>query len=96
MGAYEQYFIPKIQDEELRFYIGEDNAANQRGGAVFATGLTSKFESQHRWKISHIQSVLKLADSTDCEMALSTKGVIQVKISSGVGIYKFIFPAKMR
>ena len=96
LGAYEQYFIPKIQDEELRFYIGEDNAANQRGGAVFATGLTSKFESQHRWKISHIQSVLKLADSTDCEMALSTKGVIQVKISSGVGIYKFIFPAKMR
>lgn len=96
LGSYEHYFIPKIQDGELRFYIGEDNAANQRGGAVFATGLSSTFDSQHRWKISHIQSALKLADSADCEMSFSTKGVIQVKLSTGVGVYKFIFPAKVR
>ena len=96
LGAYEQYFIPKVSDGELRFYIGEDNAANQRGGAVFATGLSGNFDSQHRWKIAHIQAVLKLADSTECEMSFSTKGIIQVKIDTGVGGYKFLFPAKMR
>ena len=96
LGAYEQYFIPKVKDGELRFYIGEDNAANQRGGAVFATGLKGNFDSQHRWKIAHIQSVLKLAESADCEMSFSTKGIIQVKIDTGVGVYKFLFPAKMR
>jgi len=96
LGAYEQYFIPKVKDGELRFYIGEDNAANQRGGAVFATGLKGNFDSQHRWKIAHIQAVLKLAESTDCEMSFSTKGIIQVKIDTGVGVYKFLFPAKMR
>lgn len=96
LGAYEQYFIPKVENGELRFYIGEDNAANQRGGVVFATGLTQKFDGQHRWKISHIQSVLKLAENTDCEMSFSNKGAIQVKVSTGVGVYKFIFPSKMR
>lgn len=96
LGAYEQYFIPKVQDGDLRFYIGEEDAANQRGGVVFATGLTQQFDGQNRWKINHLQSVLKLAESSDCEMSFSTKGVIQVKISTGVGVYKFLFPSKMR
>jgi hypothetical protein len=96
LGAYEQYFIPKIQDGQLKFFIGEDTAANQRGGVVFATDLTQTFDSQHKWKISHIQTVLKLAESADCEMSFSSKGVIQVTVSTGVGVYKFIFPAKVR
>lgn len=96
LGEYEQYFIPRVVDNELRFYIGEDNAASQRGGVVFSTDIKKAFDSQHRWKISHIQTILKLADSTDCEMSFSTKGAIQIKISSGIANYKFIFPAKLR
>ena len=96
LSAYEQYFIPKVKDSDLRFYIGEDNAASQRGGVVFASNLKKVFDSQHRWKIAHIQTILKLAETTDCEMSFSSKGVIQVKIGTGVGVYKFLFPAKMR
>jgi len=96
LSAYEQYFIPKVKDSDLRFYIGEDNAASQRGGVVFASNLKKTFDSQHRWKIAHIQTILKLAETTDCEMSFSTKGVIQVKVGTGVGVYKFLFPAKMR
>lgn len=96
LSAYEQYFIPKAKDGELKFYIGEDNAANQRGGVVFASNIKTDFESQHRWKIAHLQEILKLDDSTESEMSFSTKGIIQVKISTGVGVYKFLFPAKMR
>lgn len=96
LGAYEQYFIPKIQDGQLKFFIGEDNAASQRGGVTFATDLKEKFDGQHKWKISHMQSVLKLTDSAECEMAFSTKGVIQVTVNTGVGSYKFLLPAKIR
>jgi hypothetical protein len=96
LSEYEQYFIPKVKDNELRFYIGEDNAANQRGGVIFASNIKNQFESQHRWKISHIQTILKLADSSDCEMSFSIKGIIQIKLNTGIGNYKFLFPAKMR
>lgn len=95
LSAYEQYFIPKIVDGNLKFFIGEDSAASQRGGVVFATDRTEQFESAHKWKISQVLSVLKLGDSCDCDMAFSTKGAIQITLNTGVGTYKYIFPAKV-
>jgi hypothetical protein len=35
-----------------------------------------------------------MCESSDCEMAFSSKGVIQITLNTGVGVYKFIFPAK--
>lgn len=96
LAAYEQYFIPKIVDGDMKFYIGEDSASTQRGGVVFASDLKEKFDSQHKWKIQLVQAVLKIADSCDCEMSFSTKGAIQVKLNTGIGTYKYIFPAKVR
>jgi len=96
LGAYEQYFIPKIQDGVLKFFIGEEDAASQRGGVVFATDLTETFEAAHKWKIAQIMSVLKLSETADCEMSFSTKGVIQITLNTGVGGYRYIFPAKVR
>ena len=96
LGAYEQYFIPKIQDGQLKFFIGEEDAASQRGGVVFATDLTEKFEAQHKWKIAQIMAVLKLSETADCEMSFSSKGVIQITLNTGVGTYRYIFPAKVR
>ena len=96
LSAYEQYFIPKIKDGRLIFFIGEDDAASQRGGVTFAENRNEKFDSQYKWRINHMQTVLKLADNADCDMAFSNKGVIQVKLSTGVGEYRFLFPAKVR
>lgn len=96
LSAYEQYFIPKIVDGDLKFFIGEDSAATQRGGVVFASELTETFDGQHKWKIQHVLSVLKAADTCDCEMAFSTKGAIQITLNTGVGTYRYIFPAKVR
>jgi hypothetical protein len=96
LGAYEQYFIPKITDGVLKFFIGEEDAASQRGGVVFATDLTETFEAAHKWKIAQIMAVLKLSETADCEMSFSTKGVIQITLNTGVGSYRYIFPAKVR
>jgi hypothetical protein len=96
LSAYEQYFIPRIVDGDLKFFIGEDSAATQRGGVVFADERTETFDSQHKWKIHQILSVLKAADTCDCEMAFSTKGAIQITLGTGLGSYRYIFPAKVR
>jgi hypothetical protein len=96
LAAYEQYFIPKIVDGDLKFFIGEDDASTQRGGVVFASNLTEKFESQHKWKIQQVLAVLKAGDTADCEMAFSSKGAIQITLNTGIGNYRYIFPAKVR
>jgi hypothetical protein len=96
LSSYEQYFIPRIVDGNLNFFIGEDDAATQRGGVVFASDRTETFDSPHKWKISQVMGVLKAADTCDCEMAFSLKGAIQITLNTGVGSYRYIFPAKSR
>lgn len=96
LNSYEQYFIPKTVDGNLKFFIGEENGANQRGGVVFASGVTGEFESSHKWPISLISQILKLADGADAEVKFSVKGAIQININTGLTEYKFVFPAKMR
>jgi len=96
LSAYEQYFIPRIVDGELKFFIGEDDAATQRGGIVFASDRTETFASDHKWKIDQIITVLKASNNCDCEMAFSSKGAIQITLNTGVGTYRYIFPAKVR
>lgn len=96
LSGYEQYFIPKTVDGNLKFFIGEENGANQRGGVVFASGVTGDFESSHKWPIALVAQILKLADGADAEMKFSVKGAIQIQLSTGLVEYKFVFPAKMR
>lgn len=97
LSSYEQYFTPIItKASDLKFLIGEDGSANQHGAVTFATDLKEKFDSQHKWKVSYVQTVLKLADSSETEMAFSSKGALQITVNTGVGVYKFIFPAKVK
>lgn len=96
LAMYEQYFIPKIVDGDLKFFIGEDSAATQRGGVVFASDRTETFDTQHKWKIQQVLTVLKNADTCDCEMSFSTKGALQICLKTGIGLHKYIFPAASR
>jgi len=93
LNTYEQYFTPKVIDGNLKFFIGEENAASQRGGIVFASDLADDFDCKMRWKISEIMTVLKLGDTADCQMSISTKGGIRVSLTTGIGTYNYMFPA---
>lgn len=96
LSGYESYFTPKIVDNELRFYIGDDGAATQRGGVVFSSDRTETFAGNHKWKIQNVLNLLKISDSADCQMAFSEKGALQITLNSGIGSYRYIFPAKVK
>lgn len=96
LSTYEQYFIPKTVDGDLRMFIGEDGAASQRGGVVFATDVKGEFESNHKWAIPLVSQTLKLVGETDAQFRLSVKGAIQVELNTGLAEYRYIFPAKLR
>lgn len=94
LSTYETCFIPKTVDGNLKFFIGEENGANQRGGVVFAQNVVGEFDSTFKWPIAMIATILKLADNNDAEMKLSVKGAIQIELNSGLASYKFVFPAR--
>ena len=96
LAMYEQYFSPKVVDGELKFFIGEDSAATQKGGVVFATDVKENFDSGNKWKIQHLLTGLKSSDSCDCEMSFSAKGAIEISLKTGLGNYRYIFPAISR
>lgn len=96
LSTYEQYFIPKTVDGELRMFIGEEGAASQRGGVVFATDVKGEFESNHKWTVPLMSQVLKLMGESDADFRLSVKGAIQVTLNTGIAEYRYIFPAKLR
>jgi hypothetical protein len=96
LSSYEQYFIPKTVDGELRMFIGEDGAASQRGGVVFAADVQGEFESNHKWPIPLVSQVLKLVSESDADFRLSVKGALQITLNTGIAEYRYIFPAKMR
>lgn len=95
LAAYEQYFMPKIVNGELKFFIGNETGGDQRAGIVFDSNRSEQFEIDKRWKIALLQNVLKMSDSCDCEMALSTKGAIQITLNTGIAKYRYILPAKV-
>jgi hypothetical protein len=95
LNEYEEYYIPKIVNESLKFFIGDENSASQRGGVVMATEQTGTFDNTNRWKIAKTITVLKLAERSEFSMAFSTRGAIQVSVNTGIGEYKYILPCKV-
>jgi len=96
LTGYETFFYPKTVNGNLVFYIGEEDSASQRGGVTFAENVVGDFDTNHKWPISQVLQILKLAGSSECTFNLSSKGAIQIDISTGVGVYSYIFPAKIR
>lgn len=96
LTSYEQYFMPKIVDGDLKFFIGEPSAATQRGAIVIASDRTEKLDSKYSFRTDQVLNVLKVADSCDCEMHFTDKGAIVVTLKTGLGSYKYIFLGKVR
>lgn len=96
LSGYELHFLPKVVGNQLKFFIGEEKAASQRGGVVFAEGTFSAFDPGLKWKIAPVISVLKLSESSKATMSFSAKGAIQITLATGISSYQFIFPAKTK
>ena len=96
LASYEQYFMPRIVDGNLKFFIGAEDAATQKGGVLMASDRSEKLDSKYSWKIQQVINVLKVADTCDCEMHFTDKGAIVITLKTGVATYKYIFLGKIR
>lgn len=92
LGAFESNFSPRIVDKKLYFHIGD--GVSDRTKILIAEGVTAKINADLRWPLDIVLKILKLSDSSNATLSINTKGLLQIKIHSGLGEYTYLLPSK--
>lgn len=98
-ASLESYFMPKTdEDGNLRFYIGDENAATNKASMVFEKDVKFNFPTGLNWPIAEVLAILKLAQDSksEIEIGLMEVGALQISFKSKFGDWKYIFPAKRK
>lgn len=93
LGAFESNFSPKIQDKKLYFHIGD--GVSDRTKILIAENVDAKLNGDLRWPLDIVLRILKLSDTASAAtLSINTKGLLQIKIHSGLAEYTYLLPAK--
>lgn len=92
LGAFESNFSPKIVDKKLYFHIGD--GVSDRTKILISEGVDAKLNGDLRWPLDIVLKILKLSDSATATLSINTKGLLQIKLDSGLAEYTYLLPAK--
>ncbi len=90
-SAQETKFFVKVENRQLKFMIGDENAATHKAQVVFAEDVQGSVKTNHAWNIGGILSVLKLGSNADMFLKISDVGILQIEVDTGIGAYTYIF-----
>jgi len=96
LSTFEEFFFPKIENKELRFYIGEENSSNHGAFVVFDNETTGKLTEKLYWPITKVLTLLKLSEETETVLSISDAGALQLELESDFASWKYILPARMK
>lgn len=92
-GGIEPNISLKVENSELIISFGS-NKGSFAGKRVFAEDVDGTYDEPHSWNLSKILTILDLGMSgKKCTMSVSSLGVIQITVDSGIGEYTYILPA---
>lgn len=95
LGSYESDFMVKMDGTTLNLLVGQ--GASDRTKIPFASGLTGTLKHGWCWPINNVLAILKLHDtSKSVVMSFSDQGILKIEVDSGMGIYQYYLPAKVR
>lgn len=92
LGAFESTFSPRTEDNKLYFYIGDNGG--DRTKVLVAEGVDGAMTHEFHWPLDIVLKILRLGDSANIVMSLNAKGLLQIKVDSGIGEYTYLLPAK--
>lgn len=92
LSAYESTFMPKTHDGKLYFHIGD--AGGDRTKILVADAVDGSLTHEHRWPLDIVLKILRLSDSANVVLSFNAKGLLQIKVHSGLGEYTYLLPAK--
>ena len=92
LGAYDATVVPRIEDGNLYFYIGD--GASDRSRIMMSAGVKGELRHDYTWSIDTLLKVFKLIESADAVVSINNNGLMQVQVVSASGEYTYYFPAK--
>lgn len=90
-SAQETRFSVKTDKGQLKFLIGDENAATSKAQMVFAEGVEGTIKPNHTWNIAGILNVLKMGNSGETTLRISDQGILQIEVDTGIGVYTYLF-----
>lgn len=95
-SQFDQYFGVKSEDGQLILSIGDPNSSTHNASMVFADEITGELKGELLWPINQFLSILKMGDGHDYTVSLTTKGAMEVKVTTEQAEYRYILPARRR
>jgi hypothetical protein len=92
LGTYEANFCPKTDGDKLYFHIGD--GVSDRTKILIAEGVEGSTTHEFRWPLDIVLKILRLGDSANVLFSINNKGLLQIKVFSGLGEYTYLLPAK--
>ena len=92
LGSFEPTFTPKTDGNKLYFHIGD--GVSDRTKILVADGVSAEIKHEFRWPLEIVLKILRLGDSAGMVLSINNKGLLQIKVDSGIGEYTFLLPAK--
>ena len=100
-SQFENFFMVKTveNDEgknELRFYIGDEGSSMHRAFLTIGDDVTGKLGGDLHWGIAPVLAILKLGAEENLKLQFSSRGALQITMTSASAEYKFILPARKK
>jgi len=101
LSAFESFFTVKtVKNEEgnneLRFYIGEEGSSMHRAFLTIDENVEGTLGGDLHWPIDRVLSILKLGADENLKLQFSSRGALQITMTSNAAEYKFILPARKK
>lgn len=95
LGTFEPIFTAKVEDKNLNLHIG--SGPTDRAVVPFTKNVDGELTgNRSNWPLIQTLAILKLADKAgDCTMSFSSKGALKIEMTTPIGEYEYILPAKI-
>jgi hypothetical protein len=100
-SSFENYFMVKTvtNDEgknELRFYIGDEGSSMHKAFLTIGDEVEGTLGGDLHWPIGSVLAILKLGAEENLKLQFSSRGALQISMTSPHAEYKFILPARKK
>ena len=91
-NSEETTFVAKTENNQLKFFFGDHSS--HAGDFVFADGISGTLTKSWSWPVGAVIGILGL--SGDKKVQISSEGVLQITVDSGIAIYTYKLPAHQK
>jgi hypothetical protein len=88
-NAEESLFQAKTENGDLKFFFGDHST--HAGNFVFQPGVTGQLKRNWSWPVKHIISIMDLTG--DKVVRFSDDGVCDIRVDSGIALYRYFILA---